>query len=293
MFTGVITALVTPFLAEGPDLSIDWKAFEDLIEWQLAEGIDGFVLYGTTGESATLSTAEKLEMTRRAKDIVKGRVPLIVGAGTNSTDGTLAFINEVRSLKPDGVLAVAPYYNRPSQEGMYQHFAKIAKDGGFPVMLYNVPSRTASEISVETIDRLSKLENVVSVKQASDSVSNIGELCAVVVGSSKMTVMSGEDTSTLYVMLAGGSGVVSACANVLPREMKRIVSAAQRGDWAEATKAQLEAHQKIKAVYIESNPGPAKAILHMWNKIPSPSLRLPLVTVSDENRDRLKKIFVN
>ncbi|HMO16687.1 MAG TPA: 4-hydroxy-tetrahydrodipicolinate synthase [Oligoflexia bacterium] len=296
MFSGVITALVTPFISRNLSsgvfsYEIDWQSFENLIEWQLAEGIDGFVLYGTTGESATLSVEEKLEITRRTKDMVRGRVPLIVGAGTNSTEGTIRFIEGVKSLKPDGVLAVAPYYNRPSQEGMYQHFSRIAREGGLPVMLYNVPSRTASEISIETVKRLSEIDNIVAIKQASDSVSNLGELCSALSGSKKVSVMSGEDTSTLYTMLVGGSGVVSACANCLPREMKRIVDAAIRNDWTEATKAQLEAHEKIKAVYIESNPAPAKAILHMMGKITSPELRLPMVQVSKENYSRLENIF--
>lgn len=288
MFSGVLSALVTPFISN-EDTEIDWNSFDDLLEWQLSSGVHGLVLYGTTGESATLSTLEKIEILKRAKDIVKGRVPIIIGAGTNSTSGTLEFISQIRELKPDAVLAVAPYYNKPTQEGLFRHFEKIALDGGFPVVLYNVPSRTVVEISVDTLKRLSEVENIVALKQATDSVSNLTELGLTL--SNKMSLLAGDDPVFLYTMLMGGKGIISASSGVLPVEFVSLYNACINKNWEEASKIQKELLPLIQSLFIETNPTPAKSVLKMKGIIKSDAVRLPLVSVTTKTENTLKSVF--
>jgi 4-hydroxy-tetrahydrodipicolinate synthase len=288
MFSGVLSALVTPFISN-EDTEIDWNSFDDLLEWQLSSGVHGLVLYGTTGESATLSTLEKIEILKRAKAIVKGRVPLIIGAGTNSTNGTLEFIEEVKDLKPEALLAVAPYYNKPSQEGMYRHFEKIAIDGGLPLVLYNVPSRTVVEISVETLIRLANVKNIVALKQATDSVSNLTELGLKI--SNKISLLAGDDPVFLYTMLMGGKGIISASAGVLPLEFVSLYNACINKEWEAASKIQKDLSPLIQSLFIETNPCPAKAVLMKKGIIKSDAVRLPLVSVSDKTREILDSVF--
>lgn len=289
MYNGVHTAIITPFIdgSNGPE--IDWKSFESLVEEQIASGVTGLVLYGTTGESATLSSEEKITLTKRCKEIVKGRVQLTLGAGSNSTSGTLSFIDAIRDIKPDAILAVAPYYNRPSQEGLYQHYIALAKKGGLPVVMYNVPTRTAVEISVDTIERLSVVDNIIAIKQATDSIANITELCSRV--SDRISVLSGDDPSTLFAMLMGAKGTISASACVLPREMVQIVALSEKGEWNKAAEVHTSIFPKIKALFAESNPCPIKAVLAMQGKITSDAVRLPLAQVSPGTREMLKKVF--
>ncbi len=288
MFSGVLTALITPFKSYD-DHEIDWASYEKLVEWQLASGVHGLVLYGTTGESATLRTDEKIELLKRTKDIVRGRVPLIVGAGTNSTQGTLDFIEQVKPLSPDGVLAVAPYYNKPTQEGLFRHFEAIALKGGLPVVLYNVPSRTVVEISIDTLVRLAEVPNIVALKQATDSVSNLTELGSRIAG--KISLLAGDDPVVLYTMLVGGKGVISASACVLPEDFVSLSSACTDKNWDKASGIQQEMLPKIKALFVETNPCPIKAVLFRKGIISSDAVRLPLVPVSDHSRNLLDSVF--
>ena len=289
MFKGMISAIVTPFKEEGSEVLIDWDSYSDLIEWQLSKGVDGLVLYGTTGESPTLTKSEKVELTKKAKEIVKGRVPIIVGAGTNSTSDTLEFISEIKPLSVDGLLVVAPYYNKPSQEGLFQHFSKIADASQMPVVLYNVPSRTSVEISIDTVKRLSQVKNIVAIKQATDSVQNITDLCFEV--SNRISVLAGDDPLTAYCMTLGGTGVISASGGVIPEEMCSIVRAAEKGDYKTAAEEQKKHLAKIKAIFMETNPTPAKAILKLKGIIKSDAVRLPLSRVQNSTLEKLKTIF--
>ena len=289
MFEGMYTALVTPFIKKGADIDIDWESYANLIDWQLESGVDGLVLYGTTGESPTLSTEEKVELTKRAIEIVKGRVPLVVGAGSNSTQSTISFVHEIEKLKIDGVLVVAPYYNKPSQEGLYQHFAAVAEASKTPLIVYNVPSRTSVDISIETFKRLAQVPNIAAVKQASDSIFNITELCLYT--ADKISILAGDDPSTAYLMMMGGKGVISASGSVIPKEMCEIVKASEAGDWSSAARTQKELAPKIKAIFAETNPTPAKAVLAMKKIIKSDVVRLPLVPVSESTRVMLKQVF--
>ena len=289
MFSGMISALVTPFYGEERGYEIDWKSFNNLLEWQLSSGVNGFVLYGTTGESPTLTYDEKIEITKRTIDIVKGRVPIIVGAGSNNTKSSIEFINAINKFKLDGALVVAPYYNKPTQEGLFQHFKAIASQGKLPVVLYNVPGRTSVEISIDTISRLSELQGIVSIKQATDSVQNITELCERV--GDKISVLAGDDPLTAYSMMLGGKGVISASGSVIPEEMVNIVSAAQSKNYEKACELQKKYLEKIKAIFIETNPVPAKAILKLKGIIENDSPRLPLVRISDQSFSKIKNLF--
>jgi 4-hydroxy-tetrahydrodipicolinate synthase len=288
MFSGVLTAVVTPFDARDNE-KIDWKSYESLIEWQLASGVHGLVLYGTTGESATLRTDEKIELLVRTKEIVRGKVPLVVGAGTNSTRSSLDFIELVKPHSPDAVLAVAPYYNKPSQEGLFRHFEALALQGGLPVVVYNVPSRTVVDISVETFSGLASVPGIVAVKEATDSVSRLTELASVT--ADKISLLAGDDPVFLYTMLMGGKGVISASASVLPEEFVNLYSACEKKDWDLAARLQMELLPLIRALFIETNPCPAKAVLRKKGIIASDAVRLPLVPVSEQSRSFLDSVF--
>lgn len=289
MFTGMISALVTPFHTADKGYAIDWDSFDALIEWQIEKGVDGVVLYGTTGESPTLSHDEKLQITKRAIDIIRGRIPIVVGAGSNSTQGTIDFISSISSYAIDGVLLVAPYYNKPTQEGLFQHFSHVANQSFFPSILYNVPSRTSVEISIDTIERLSKCKGVVAIKQATDSVQNITELCRRLADS--FSILAGDDPLTAYGMALGGKGVISASGSVIPEDMVSIVRAAQKGDYVNAMSIQKNSLEKINALFIETNPVPAKAILKHKGIIANDVPRLPLVPLSEGNREKIVGLF--
>lgn len=289
---GVLTALVTPFL-ESPAGSpaIDYDAWESLIEWQLASKVDGLVIFGTTGESATLEVDEKLELARRTLAIVKGRVPVIAGSGSNNTRKSIELTRELKDIGVDAALAVAPYYNKPTQEGLYQHFRTLAQEGGLPIVLYNVPSRTSVSISVETFARLAKLPEVIAVKQASDSAGELTELAAALNGNAAL--LAGDDPIVYVVMALGGTGVISASASVIPERMKAITDNVFNGNWEQALVKQQEALPYIHALFRETNPAPAKAALKILGRLPHETLRLPLVPVTETTRAELSELFGN
>ncbi len=287
MFQGTITALVTPFKRSAADVDLD--GLERLIEWQIASGVDGIVLCGTTGEAATLSDEEKVAIFKRGVQVVAKRIPLIAGTGTNDTKHSVELSQEAKRAGVDGVLAVTPYYNKPTQEGQFQHFRAIAEQGGLPVVVYNIPGRTAVETQPDTFRRLAAVPGIVAVKQAVDSVVKLLEIAAAVDG--KMALLAGDDPLTHAVFSVGGKGVISATASVLPELMLAITRPGLKGDMAACLRAQQEALEQINAMFLETNPAPAKAVLKMMGLIEEESLRLPLVPVGDATRSRLTQLF--
>lgn len=282
MFSGTITALVTPFQRGSAAAKIDYDALSNLIEWQLACGVSGFVAAGTTGESATLSGDEKLELFRFVVRAVKGRVPVIAGTGSNNTSASVSLTRAAKECGVDGALAVAPYYNKPTQAGLIAHFRAIA-DVGLPVILYNIPGRSVIDIEISTFEALASHPQITAVKEASGSAAKLLEFAQRV--GDRLTLLSGEDHMTFFAMAAGGAGVISASSNAIPSAMCRITEAMQRGDSAGGLRAQLDALPAIRALFIESNPAPAKAALAAAGRIACEDLRLPLVPISEKSRE--------
>ena len=291
MFEGAYSAIITPF-KEGDSAArpaIDYEALESFVEWQLAEGLSGLVVCGTTGESATLTLEERFALISRVVELVKGRVPVIAGTGNNSTADSIEMTKRASVLGVDAALVVAPYYNKPTQEGLYEHFRAIAKEGGLPLVVYNVPSRCGVEISVETLSRLADLDGVVAIKQAVDSASKLIELAGL--AADKVDILAGNCEITYFVMTVGGKGVISATANVIPALMSEIVSAGLKGDFSAAFGAQKRALPVIKAMFSESNPIPIKAALLSEGRIPSEARRLPLPPAQQATRELCRRVL--
>ncbi len=277
MFHGSMVALVTPMRADG---ALDDAALQRLIEWHIAEGTDVIVAVGTTGESATLDVHEHLEVVQRTVEYVAGRVPVIAGTGANSTREAIELSSQAVSLGVDGCLLVTPYYNKPTQEGLYRHYMAIAEAVPAPLVLYNVPGRTACDMLPVTVERLADVSNIVGIKEASGSLIRTQELLDRLAG--RVEVYSGDDAIAREVMLQGGRGVISVTANIAPRAMAAMCKAALAGDATVA--AELDAplaglHEKL---FIESNPIPAKFALHVMGMIEE-GIRLPLTWLSREH----------
>jgi 4-hydroxy-tetrahydrodipicolinate synthase len=283
MFRGTFTALVTPFR----NGAIDVAAFERLIETQIAAGVSGVVAVGTTGESPTLSHEERQELIRLAVATTKKRCQVLAGTGSNATQHAVADTKMAEKLGAEGALLVAPYYNKPSQEGLYRHFKTIADATSLPIMLYNIPGRCGVDIAPDTVARLAKeCRNIVSVKEASGSVERVSELRARLPES--VTVLSGDDSLTLPFMSVGAVGVVSVASNLFPAEVCSLVRAYECGD----TKLAFNLHRKMfplfKDLFIEPNPVPVKTALG-WRGAMSGEVRLPLCEMSEANQARLRK----
>jgi 4-hydroxy-tetrahydrodipicolinate synthase len=279
MFKGSIVALVTPMSgATGPDSRIDWAALERLIEFHIKNGTNAIVSVGTTGESATLSEHEHLQVIRRTVEIVKGRIPVIGGTGANSTIEAVALTRGALEAGADGCLLVTPYYNKPTQEGLFQHFKVVAEAVPIPQILYNVPTRTACDMLPETIGRLSALPNIVGIKEATGDVSRIDrlrELCR-----KDFDLFSGDDESACEFMLRGGHGVISVTANVVPAAMRRMCDRATSGDKAGAMAEDAKLQGLHKKLFVEANPIPVKWALNRMGMIDK-GIRLPLTWLSD------------
>lgn len=294
---GTYSAIVTPFVAGGSNPldppAVDFESLDRLVDWQLDEGVDGIVVCGTTGESATLAEKEKLDVIERVLKRVRSRrsVPVIAGTGTNNTKQSIELTKEAKRLGVDGALIVNPYYNKPTQEGLFQHFTAIADHGGLPIVVYNIPGRTSVEISTETFARLAPHPQIVAIKQAVDSVSKLIELAMVTEG--KMTILAGDDPLVATVFSVGGRGVISASASVIPQQMKEITDAGLRNDMQATLAAQSRALPLINALFLETNPAPAKAALAMMGRIASDTVRLPLVQVTDTTRKKLRELFAS
>jgi len=282
-FEGTYTAVITPFRADG---SLDLATLADLIEWQIDAGIDGLVPCGSTGESATLSAAEHVEVIRRVTDVVAGRVAVIAGTGSNSTREAIEFTIAARDAGADGALLISPYYNKPTQEGIFLHYRAVAEESGLPIVPYNIPGRTASRIAPETLARLSRVDGVVALKEAGADLTDTAN--TIRLSDESFRVLSGNDSETLPILAIGGHGVISTCANVAPREMGELTRAYRRGDGEAARRMHYRLLPLMDALFIESNPIPVKAALHLLGRIPEPTLRLPLTPMEKRNRDRLE-----
>jgi 4-hydroxy-tetrahydrodipicolinate synthase len=282
---GSIVALITPFTSSG---HIDTTALKNLVEFQIQHGTDAISPCGTTGEAPTLSDEEYEEVVGIVIETVRGRVPVIVGAGSNSTTKALKLSKVAAKLGADGVLSVGPYYNKPAQEGFYQHFKAIAEAVQIPILLYNVPGRTGSNMEPKTVMRLAKIENIFGMKEASANLLQMMELLRE--KPENFRVYSGDDAFTLALIACGGDGVVSVAANQIPKQMKQLCEAALTGDFATARAIHYKYLPLMNANFIESNPTPVKCALAMMELIEE-RYRLPLVPVSAENRKKLRTIL--
>lgn len=285
--SGAFTALVTPFSEDGS--AIDWEAFERLVQSQLDGGISGLVPCGTTGETPTLSDAEQREVIRRTSQLAGGKVPVIAGTGSNSTKKTIESSRAALEAGADGVMVVMPYYNKPSQEGMFRHVELVAKAVGAPIVLYNIPGRTGVELSVETTLRiLEACPNVVGVKDATGNVMHCQELLRR--AANRVTVLSGDDPLTLPMMVVGAQGVISVTSNLLPAPVAEVCRDALAGRWEVARKKHLALLPVHRALFIEPNPQPVKAALALSGRMRS-SVRPPLVEASSACRDTLTRVL--
>ena len=283
MFRGTLTALVTPFRDGG----IDTSAFEKLIEAQIAAGITGIVAVGTTGESPTLSHEEREQVIRLAVAIANKRGQVLAGTGSNATHHAVADTKAAEKLGVDGALLVAPYYNKPSQEGLFRHFKTVADATSLPIILYNIPDRCGVDIAPDTVARLAKeCRNIVSIKEASGSVERVSELRAHLPES--FTILSGDDSLTLPFMSVGAVGVVSVASNLFPAEICALVHAYQSGDAKSAENLHRKLFPLFKDLFIEPNPVPVKTALG-WRGAMSGECRLPLCEMSEANQARLRK----
>jgi 4-hydroxy-tetrahydrodipicolinate synthase len=281
---GTLTALVTPFR----DAKLDMAALERLVQRQLDAGVDGLVPCGTTGESPTLSEAEHREVVSCVVRLARGRVPVLAGSGTNSTARTVDLARLNAECGADALLVVAPYYNKPSQEGLFRHFSALAAATELPIVLYNIPGRCGVEISVETIQRLHAAhENVVAVKHATGSVAGAADLMA----ASDIAVLSGDDPLTLPLMSIGAVGVISVLSNLAPKTVKRLTDAALNGDLAAARAAHRELYPLAKALLsLDTNPIPIKTALALRG-VCTDEFRLPLCGLSEDNRRKLARLL--
>jgi 4-hydroxy-tetrahydrodipicolinate synthase len=284
MFSGAMTALVTPMR----DGQVDEAALEALVEWQIAEGVDGLIPCGTTGESATLTHDEHKKVVRCVVRAAKKRVPVIAGAGSNATAEAIALSKDAREAGADALLQITPYYNRPTQEGLYLHFAAIAEAVPLPIVLYNVPARTGCDMLPETIARLCELPSVVAVKEAHGTVQRTQQILARV--GDRLTILSGEDAINQPLYAVGARGCISVVSNVAPRLVAEGWDAHAAGDAARARKLHYDALPLAEALFSEASPIPAKTALAMMGKI-APDIRLPLHAMSEAPKAKLRAVM--
>ena len=283
---GSMVALITPMLRDG---TVDYKRLADLIDWQIEQGTHCLVAVGTTGESATLSMQEHSDVIRYFVQHVNGRIPVIAGTGANNTIEAIKLTQEAADAGADCALLVAPYYNKPPQEGLYQHYKAIAEAVNIPQMLYNVPGRTVVDIAQETVERLADIDNIVSIKDATGSVAR-GEQLIKAVGD-RLVVLSGDDFSALELMKVGGKGNISVTANVAPKAMSETFTAGLRGDFDTANKVHDVIKHLHRDLFIESSPIPAKYALHKMGMIDK-GIRLPLVWLAEQHHATIDSALV-
>jgi len=281
-FTGTYTAIVTPFT----NGQLDEPALARLIKNQIKGGVDGIVPVGTTGESPTVDYDEHLRIIELAVQLAGGKIKVMAGTGANATSEAIYLTKSAEELGADASLQVAPYYNKPSQEGLYQHFRAIAKNTKLPIILYSIPGRCGIEIAVETVKRLAKdCKNVVGIKEAGGSCDRVSQLRATL--GPEFAIFSGDDSLTLPFMSVGANGVISVASNVIPREVSQMVRAFAQGDSAKALRLHARYYQFFKDLFVETNPVPVKAVLAMQGLIEE-QYRLPLVSMTDASRAKLK-----
>jgi 4-hydroxy-tetrahydrodipicolinate synthase len=285
-FRGSFTALVTPF----QNGSVDEKAFRALVDWQIAEGTNGLVPVGTTGESPTLSHDEHKRVVEWCVDQSKGRVPVVAGTGSNSTHEAIELSRHAEGAGADAVLVVTPYYNKPTQEGLYQHFKAINDSIGIPIIIYNIPARSVIDMSVDTMKRLFELKNIAGVKDATANMVRVSQQRAEI--GADFNQLSGEDGTALGFMAHGGHGCISVTSNVAPRLCSEFYSACLKGDYATALKLQDKLMPLHSALFIETNPSPAKYALSVLGRC-ADTVRLPLVTLADKTKDAVRDAMVH
>ena len=283
MFTGSLVAIVTPF-RKG---KVDERALADLIEWQIANGTNGIVPCGTTGESATLSHDEHNRVIELTVEVVRRRVPVVAGTGSNSTDEAIALTKHAKQAGADAALLITPYYNKPTQEGLYRHYRAVAEAVDLPLVLYNIPGRTGVNMLPATIARLTTLPTIVGVKEGSGSVQQASDL--VLMCGDRITVLAGDDALTLPMMAVGGKGVITVTANIVPADMAALVKAFSAGRIEEARRIHFKLSPLFAALFFETNPIPVKEALGLMGKI-DPELRLPLCPMAQETREKLVQV---
>jgi 4-hydroxy-tetrahydrodipicolinate synthase len=284
MLKGALTAIVTPF----KNGEIDWNALSDLIEFQINEGIDGLVPMGTTGESPAVSHDEHKQVVKYTVDLVKKRVPVVAGAGSNSTAEAVELTQFAKDAGADACLQVTPYYNKPTQEGCYQHFKTIAKVG-LPIVVYNIASRTGVNIETPTLARMAELPEIVAVKEASGSIGQMADVyleCG-----HNLTMLSGDDGVTLPLMAVGGKGVISVLSNLVPAKMAKLCKLCEAGENQEALKLFMHLLPMMKAIFLETNPIPIKTAMALKGIIPSDEMRLPMTPMSEAAKQKLITIL--
>jgi 4-hydroxy-tetrahydrodipicolinate synthase len=284
MFEGVLTALATPFR----DGEIDESALRALVEMQIEAGIDGLVPCGSTGESATLSHGEHRRVVEIVVHAARGRVPVVAGTGSNNTVEAIELTLHAKEAGADGALLISPYYNKPTQEGIYLHYAEVARRTAFPLVLYNIPGRTASNVMPATVARLADLDQIVGIKEACGDLGQISDVidrCP-----EGFRVLAGDDVMTLPMLAIGGDGVISTASNVAPSEMIGLVRSFRAGDLEGARRHHQRLLPLFEALFVETNPIPLKAALHLMGLI-GPEIRLPLTPLSEAHRERLQVVL--
>ena len=285
MFTGCGTALVTPFRHDG---SLDEDAFRRLVCWQVERGIHFLVPCGTTGESPTLTHQEHLRVVEITLEEAKGKVPVLAGCGGYSTSEVVGLARELEGMEVDGLLSVTPYYNKPTPEGLYQHYRTIAAATRLPIVVYNVPSRTGINIAPSTLARLASIDNVVGVKEASGDIGQMAEIFQVVPRT--FAVLSGDDSVTLALMALGGVGIISVASNEIPAEMSQLCDACATGDFERGREIHRRYHALMEVNFIESSPGPVKAALAMMGRIEL-AYRLPMAPPRPESQSKIEQVL--
>ena len=284
MFSGAFSAIITPFR----DGAVDEAALRELVEWQIQSGVDGLVACGSTGESATLTHSEHDQVVKLVVEHARRRVPVIAGTGSNSTAEAIRLTAFAREVRADGALLISPYYNKPTQEGIYKHYKMIAANVDLPLIVYNIPGRTASNILPETFARLCDIKQVVAIKEASgsmDQISDILRLCG-----DRLAILSGDDSATLPIMAIGGKGVIATITNVMPREMHELATAALKGDFARARQIHFAMLPLMRALFLETNPIPVKQACAFMGKCAN-ELRMPLIPMSQQPAERLRSVM--
>jgi len=286
MFQGSMVALVTPMREDG---SVDENSLRDLVEWHVEQGTDAIVAVGTTGESATLDEREHCEVIRRVVEFTAKRLPVIAGTGANSTTEAIQLTRCAKEAGADGCLLVTPYYNKPTQEGLYQHFRTVAEAVDIPQLLYNVPGRTACDMLPETVGRLSAIANIVGIKEATGDLSRVATLRGLC--GEDFDLITGDDATSREFILLGGVGTISVTANIAPAAMQQMIAAARRGDADEAARLDAPLAALHRDLFLESNPIPVKWALAEMGRIPS-GIRLPLTWFAERYRDQLRQSMV-
>jgi len=296
--SGCITAIVTPFKKGG----IDIDGLRRNIEFQIEAGIDGIVPCGSTGEAATLSMSEHKKVVEIVVDAVNGKIPVIAGTGSNSTEEAIELTKHAEDTGADAALLISPYYNKPTQEGLYQHYKKISEVVNIPMILYNIQARTAVNIEPNTIKKLSELSNIIGVKEASGNLNQVSKIIALTKQTKqtegnenraeyrKFLIFSGDDSLTLPVMALGGDGVISTTSNIIPKEMSELVKKCLAGDFDGAREIHFKFLPLMDAMFVETNPAPVKFAMNEMG-MAAGSLRLPLVEVSFENKEKIRKVL--